>query len=779
MDKIFPKFSKALSCFLTFLLLLQFFYFVVPKPQEAKADTFDPSQISGLKLWLDASVGVTKDGSTPAVDGDTVKQWNDRSSGGYNATQSTTSSRPTYKTNIMNGNPVLRFAGASNIVTTSFLDASFNTSFTFFIVKTKISSPIKCDTGNNVFTWFSAGANDSLYANMGNLSPTSLIIPKNGTQAITNPTIETYRYNGVQSLIRFNGISKVGSATGNLGLSGSLTIGSLSDNTYYYDGDIAEIIIYNSVLSGIQIDQVESYLMTKYAIVSGLPISIPLFIFDGDSMTTGYGADTGYDYPSQVQGLLGLTATYQNLGVPGQTVLQMSNDASTQIDIEYSDSRTINILTLLGGVNDLAGSPPRQDATTTYNRIVDYCQNRRAAGFKVIVNTILPQSATVGPVDYEMSRQIINSLIRTNWPTFADGISDIASDTRIGDAGDSEDTTYYADKIHMTNVGYGIVASYVTAAINKIIRPVASTIGAPTILSSNSIRWNFTDNADNETGFRVYTNTDAIATSSATANLTYLDETGLSENTQYTRYVKAYNSYGESASSSATSTYTLVDTPTNLTTADTTNQSITVSVDTFPNPTSGLSGYYFSQGSHNSGWIQTNSWQDSGLGCSNNYTYSVKYRNGNGAETSAISQTFRTPNCAGSVIITPQISQPTLQQTNITQSQSQQPTQSTSNPIPNIPATFSFQAGAKQGSINQSIKYLQIILNQALDTQLAKAGVGSSGKETNYFGSLTKQAVIKFQEKYKDEILKPWGLTKGTGIIGKTTKAKLNQLLGK
>ena len=94
--------------------------------------------------------------------------------------------------------------------------------------------------------------------------------------------------------------------------------------------------------------------------------------------------------------------------------------------------------------------------------------------------------------------------------------------------------------------------------------PIAPTINTPNILSSSAIRWNFTDNSGYETGFRVYTNADAIATSSATANLTYLDETGLSENTQYTRYVKAYNSYGESASSSATSTYTLINAPSGL-----------------------------------------------------------------------------------------------------------------------------------------------------------------------------------------------------------------------
>lgn len=338
--------------------------------------------------------------------------------------------------------------------------------------------------------------------------------------------------------------------------------------------------------------------------------------------------------------------------------------------------------------------------------------------------------------------------------------------------------------------------------------PTAPTIGTPTALSSTAIRWNFTDNADNETGFRVYTNADAIATSSATANLTYLDETGLSENTQYTRYVKAYNSYGESASSSATSTYTSANTPTGLTTINTADQSITVSVDTFPNATSASSGYYFSQGSHNSGWIQTNSWQDTGLACGTNYTYSVKYRNGNGVETSAVSQTFRTPNCAGAVIITPQINQQTTPQEtiiptvsfdkpisqmsqeeikakiteitqDITQLQSQQPTQSTPNPISTIPTTFSFQTNFKQGKAGLSVKYLQIILNQDPDTQLAKAGVGSPGKETNYFGPLTEKAVIKFQEKYRDAVLKPWGFTEGTGIVGKTTKAKLNQLLGK
>jgi len=48
---------------------------------------------------------------------------------------------------------------------------------------------------------------------------------------------------------------------------------------------------------------------------------------------------------------------------------------------------------------------------------------------------------------------------------------------------------------------------------------------------------------------------------------------------------------------------------------------------------------------------------------------------------------------------------------------------------------------------------------------------------TGNFLTLTKAAVIRFQEKYTEEVLAPWEIEKGTGFVGETTRAKINEML--
>jgi hypothetical protein len=67
---------------------------------------------------------------------------------------------------------------------------------------------------------------------------------------------------------------------------------------------------------------------------------------------------------------------------------------------------------------------------------------------------------------------------------------------------------------------------------------------------------------------------------------------------------------------------------------------------------------------------------------------------------------------------------------------------------------------------------------RCLQEFLKSQGVYPKGLITGNFLDLTQSAVIRFQEKYATEILKPLNLEKGTGYVGEKTRAKINELLG-
>ncbi len=187
-----------------------------------------------------------------------------------------------------------------------------------------------------------------------------------------------------------------------------------------------------------------------------------VLIFDGDSLTLG--TDDNNSYPNQFLGLIAGTSYFSYIyGIGGQTLAQMEADAAAQIDVLYQSGRK-NVVFCWGGENDLI----TQTAATTITRLETYCSNRQAAGFQVIVFTLLPNGGDVPPT-YEADRQTVNTSIRANWENYADALCDVGGNEFIGDAGDEHDTTYFnVDEVHLNATGYGIVAALAKTAYDTL-----------------------------------------------------------------------------------------------------------------------------------------------------------------------------------------------------------------------------------------------------------------------------------------------------------------------
>lgn len=80
---------------------------------------------------------------------------------------------------------------------------------------------------------------------------------------------------------------------------------------------------------------------------------------------------------------------------------------------------------------------------------------------------------------------------------------------------------------------------------------------------------------------------------------------------------------------------------------------------------------------------------------------------------------------------------------------------------------FQFQTNLYMGSKGKDVEELQKCLTRQ-DIY--------SDEVTGVFGEKTKEAVIKFQEKYSQDVLAPSGLEKGTGDVKKATRDKLNEV---
>lgn len=212
---------------------------------------------SGMHLWLRTDTGVTLNGNNTA-------RWADQSGNGRSAGMTTAARQPAFVPGVLNGWPVLRFAGAQSMV----LDvASAPTQYTVFVVgknsRTDESFSMILGPGgsnpNSQLRW--ENGNQSMIVGLGNNLP------------VTNSTIgntRTYhalvvRYDGTTLQTYRDGILR---STTNHATSGPWRINQIGAyyDSFFMTGDLAELLIYNRALTDEERQSVGVYLRSKYAL---------------------------------------------------------------------------------------------------------------------------------------------------------------------------------------------------------------------------------------------------------------------------------------------------------------------------------------------------------------------------------------------------------------------------------------------------------------------------------------------------------------------------------
>jgi lysophospholipase L1-like esterase len=186
-------------------------------------------------------------------------------------------------------------------------------------------------------------------------------------------------------------------------------------------------------------------------------------IFDGNSQTASEPQFGGLGYVNQMRALLP-SWNCVNTAVSGTTTQDMITRAPTTVDPLRFASQALQIVMVWEGTNDLKLGATVTDA---YNHLVTYCTARRSLGFLVLIATLLPRGdAGAG---FEANRSAVNALIVANWSTFADGLTDFAANTTIGQAGQHTNATYYADGVHLTAAGDTIVAGIAAPVVRSFL----------------------------------------------------------------------------------------------------------------------------------------------------------------------------------------------------------------------------------------------------------------------------------------------------------------------
>jgi len=229
----------------------------------AAAPAVAPTDYSNLEAWWDAAALSYADNT--AIDATNV--FTDRSSNARHASQATATNQPLCKTNIINGNRVVRFDGVDNFLSFTSINPA-NLDYTIIFVGT---APTATDgillgaSGVNIQFRMNLSGNNVISSYLNSQTSTSNTF---GT-ASSGVRMSTWRRNGGNSGLKFRENKTDRSPAVSDGSSFTLEwMGSYWFATPYFTGDVGELLVYKNNLADADVDNLyDNYFKPKW----GLP----------------------------------------------------------------------------------------------------------------------------------------------------------------------------------------------------------------------------------------------------------------------------------------------------------------------------------------------------------------------------------------------------------------------------------------------------------------------------------------------------------------------------
>jgi hypothetical protein len=186
-------------------------------------------------------------------------------------------------------------------------------------------------------------------------------------------------------------------------------------------------------------------------------------VWDGGSIVAGHGADPGFEYPTQTLAVVPRAVESFISSTASAKIADMLADGPIEVDAHYQAGADLNVCVVLAGGGDFRKGA---SAASVLTALKAYCGQRRAAGFHVVVLSVLPSNR---PLTFPAARFAFNTMLRDEWREFADGLADLAADPRIGDDGDELDGQFYlSDELHLTNAGNAVMAAVTAPVLGEL-----------------------------------------------------------------------------------------------------------------------------------------------------------------------------------------------------------------------------------------------------------------------------------------------------------------------